>query len=62
MGLELTSREIMTWAEVERVTDWATQAPRGAQILNKNFVSSEWIFLVEIISGTNGGSSPLYNT
>ena len=26
-GLELTSREMMTWAEVGRLTDWATQAP-----------------------------------
>ena len=26
-GLELTDREIMTWAEVWRLTDWATQAP-----------------------------------
>ena len=28
-GLELTDREIMTWAEVGCLTDWATQAPRG---------------------------------
>ena len=27
MGLELTDREIMTWAEVGRITDRATQAP-----------------------------------
>ena len=27
-GLELTDREIMTWAEVGRLTDQATQAPR----------------------------------
>ena len=26
-GLELTDREIMTWAKVGRSTDWATQAP-----------------------------------
>ena len=26
-GLELTDHEIMTWAEVGRPTDWATQAP-----------------------------------
>ena len=26
-GLEPTDREIMTWAEVGRLTDWATQAP-----------------------------------
>ena len=29
MGLKLTSREIMTWAKVECLTDWATQAPLG---------------------------------
>ena len=27
-GLELTDREIITWAEVGRPTDWATQAPQ----------------------------------
>ena len=27
-GLKLTDREIMTWAEVGRLTDWATQAPQ----------------------------------
>lgn len=26
-GLELTHREIMTWAEVQPFSDWATQAP-----------------------------------
>ena len=29
-GLELTDREIMTWAEVGRLTDCATQAPHSA--------------------------------
>ena len=27
VGLELTNHEIMTWAEVGRLTDWATQVP-----------------------------------
>ena len=27
-GLELTDCEIVTWAEVGGLTDWATQAPR----------------------------------
>ena len=27
-GLELTDRKIMTWAEVGRTTDWATQVPQ----------------------------------
>ena len=31
-GLELTDREIMTWAEVGCLTDWATQAPLQANI------------------------------
>ena len=26
-GLEFTDREIMTWAEVEGLTDWATLVP-----------------------------------
>ena len=26
-GLELTDLEMVTWAEVGRLTDWATQAP-----------------------------------
>ena len=32
-GLEPTNREIMTWAEVSRPTDWATQAPLKSQFL-----------------------------
>ena len=28
-GLELTDREIMTWAKVSRLTNWATQAPQN---------------------------------
>ena len=27
-GFGLTNREIMTWAEVRRLTHWATQAPQ----------------------------------
>ena len=27
-GLKSTNRKIMTWAEVGRLTDWATQAPQ----------------------------------
>ena len=33
-GLELTDREIVTWAEVGRLTDWATQAPLCGHFLN----------------------------
>ena len=32
-GLELTSREIVTWAEVGCWTDWATQAPYNTIII-----------------------------
>ena len=33
-GLELTDGEIMTWAEVGRLTDWATQAPLILLVFN----------------------------
>ena len=32
-GLEPTNCEIMTWAKVRRLTDWATQAPHGYLVL-----------------------------
>ena len=35
-GLGLTDREIVTWAEVGRLTDWATQAPQN------------WLFLTRV--------------
>ena len=28
-GLKLTDHEIVTWAKIGRLTDWATQAPQG---------------------------------
>ena len=33
VGLELTNCKIMTWAEVGRLTNWATQAPRSVLLL-----------------------------
>ena len=45
-GLKLTDREIMTWAEVSRLTDWATQVPLSAL----NF--EEIIFFLAIKSKT----------
>ena len=33
VGLELTNHETVTWAEVGRPTDWATQAPLLPQFL-----------------------------
>ena len=44
-GLELTDREIMTWAEVGRLTDWATQAPLTCPFLLHRGMrewSNEW--------------------
>ena len=51
-GLELTDREIMTRAEVGRLTDWATQAP--------HWIEYSWlqIFLIqyfEYVMSWNGG-------
>ena len=40
-GLEPTSCEIMTWAEVGRSTDWATQAPQGQLFLKPRFLG--WV-------------------
>ena len=40
-GLELTDRETMTWAEVGRLTDWATQAPLNNVCFNW---SSRWFW------------------
>ena len=28
VGLKLTNRDIMNWAEVRHLTDWATQVPQ----------------------------------
>ena len=36
-GLELTDLEIVTWVEVGRLTDWATQAPQPVSILKGVF-------------------------
>ena len=33
VGLELTNYEIVTWAEVGRLADWATQAPQMVTFL-----------------------------
>ena len=42
MGLKLTDCEIMTWAEVGRLSDWAPQAPQGWHSFNNN--STLWSF------------------
>ena len=41
-GLELKNYKIMTWAEVGRSTDWATQAPQTPSYLKSN--SNKQIF------------------
>ena len=35
-GLELRNREIMTWAKVGHLTNWATQVPRKLRFNNSN--------------------------
>ena len=35
-GLESMNCEIMTWANVRRLTNWATQAPQKSPDLRKN--------------------------
>ena len=48
-GLELTDREIVTWAEVRRLTDWATQAPLYCTFKSSyivNFIL--WIYFITI--------------
>ena len=37
-GLELMNGEIMTWAEVGHLTDWATQGPQGFFLSNEREV------------------------
>ena len=37
-GLELTACEIMTWAEVGRLTDWATRVPLKPLIFKNSFI------------------------
>ena len=36
-GLELMNHEIMTWAKVGRLTDWATQVPPHTHIFKSSF-------------------------
>ena len=45
-GLKLTDREIVTWAEVGPLTNWATQAPAIIFILKK-FFNVLFIFEIE---------------
>ena len=40
-GPNLTNHEIMTWAEVECLTDWATQVPRHLTSLSDNILTDK---------------------
>ena len=37
-GLEPMNHEVMTWAEVQRLTDWVTQAPPHMFYVDPHFV------------------------
>ena len=41
VGLELTKWEIMTWAEVGSLANWATQAPWAFYFLNED-TKGQW--------------------
>ena len=46
VGFELADREIVTWAEVGRLTDWATQAPHlGIHFHPITIVLTSWLGL-----------------
>ena len=46
VGPEPMSREIMTWAKLRSLTDWATLVPLNRHILNDNYYFTKWfVFL-----------------
>ena len=53
-GLELTDREIVTWAEVGRSTDWATQEPLMITIFKHSSGLFVRILTEEILYGVAG--------
>ena len=50
MGLKLTKREIMTWAEVGRLTDWATQAPWSFDFLSRSWYTGMHSIILYVFS------------
>ena len=58
VGLELTNHEIMTWAEVGRLTDWATQAPHSPIY----FIPKSLNNLFEILQGAVPSSGCLWES
>ena len=47
-GLKLTNCEIMTWAEVGRLTDWATQAPLLVKSFEHALQIEMYVFIYEL--------------
>ena len=45
VGLELTSREIMTWAKVGHLTDWAIQVPPAKVLILQPMFSELWTYM-----------------
>ena len=45
VGLELTNHEVMTWAEVGCLTDWATQAPPICYVIILYYIILYYIIL-----------------
>ena len=48
-GLELTDCEIMTWAEVGPLTDWATQAPQKTSFNTHKNIIVGYIYMFNFI-------------
>ena len=55
-GLKLTDHEVMSWAEVGHLTDWATLEPHKYIILNsdKSYEVNKWSSVIE-----NNGEVPI---
>ena len=55
VGLELTNREIMTWAEVRCLTNWATQVPQEYFKAEKTLIQYNlmWNLLIYVTTDSN---------
>ena len=47
-GLELMNREIVTWAEVGRLTDWATPAPKNPLGFKDGWFQDGWFKTIHL--------------
>ena len=62
IGLEPTDHEIMTWAEVRCLTNWATQVPRYEWVFHKCLYrrfpklggTEEWVILIQCLNEDRG--------